>query len=340
MTRDLPPAGSDARVLLVRTDRLGDVILTLPMLPILRRHFSAGAVTMLLRRYTGAIVEGNPYLDRIVWYDDDRDLVPFGGMLRMLRREAFDAVVVVHPTRRLAWLMRCAGIPIRVGTGYRSYSVLFNRRVFEHRKDAKRHELEYNLNLLGALGCSVPPFPVRPEYGIVIDARSRDEAQKELAMQGISAGDRYAVIHPGSGGSAKDWPPGQFAALAERLHALRGRRVIVTGSSEESGLVGGIVQSSGGKALGVAGRFSVRGLAAVLAGADVVVANSTGPLHLAVAVGTPVVGLYPRERAMSAARWGPYGGTSRVLVPAAEDGEMGSISVESVLDSVQQIART
>src|SRR5512140_340077 len=122
------------------------------MLARLRQCFPEASPAMLLQRYTGAIVEGHPHAGTLLWYDDNDGLVPFRVMLTTIRAQRFDAVVLAHPTFRLALLMWLARIPVRVGTGYRFYSILFNRRVFEHRKDARRHELEYNMNLLAELG--------------------------------------------------------------------------------------------------------------------------------------------------------------------------------------------
>ena len=156
-------------ILVVRTDRLGDVILTLPLLPLIHQCYPEARVSMLLSRYTGEIVEGHPHADALLWYDDaDHRPVPFWQMVHRIRQERFDAVIVVHPTFRLAWMMRLAGIPVRVGSGYRYYSVLFSRRVYEHRKDARRHELEYNLQLLRRIGCAVPERLEQPDYGIRI----------------------------------------------------------------------------------------------------------------------------------------------------------------------------
>lgn len=300
------------RILLVRTDRLGDVILTLPMLPALRHCFPDASIAMLLRRYTGEIMEGNPHVDELIWYDRDGDLIPFGEMCTTLRARHFDAAIVVYPRLRLAWLMFRSGIPVRIGTGYRYYSFLFNRKVCEHRKDAQRHEVEYNLNLLGRLGCALPPDFV-PEFHVGVAPENDAAIDRLLAEAGIAG--PLAVIHPGSGGSAREWSPENFGLLAARLHAERGLQVVVTGGKGEEEKVAEVVRASEGKARSLAGRLGIKQLAALVQRAAVFVSNSTGPLHLAVAMGTPVVGLYPQHTAMSAKRWGPYTERKAVLVP-------------------------
>jgi ADP-heptose:LPS heptosyltransferase len=303
------------RILLVRTDRLGDVLLTLPVLPLLRAAFPSATIELLLRRYTGEIVEGNRYVDGLLWYDEGDRLVPFGEMLRRIRKERFDAVVVVHPTWRLALLMFLARIPLRVGTGYRYYSVLFNSRVFEHRRDARRHEVEYNVNLLGPLGCRLPER--LDPAGLAVEVpREADLAAGEMLKQaGVDPGGGFVVIHPGSGGSAREWPLENLGKLASRLAQTEGRSIVVTGGKGEEALAVNLVGLAGSRAVSLAGKCSLKVLAALLRRADLCIAHSTGPLHLAVAVGTPVVGLYSQLTPMSPRRWGPYAERARVLVP-------------------------
>ncbi|MCZ6774984.1 MAG: glycosyltransferase family 9 protein [Ignavibacteria bacterium] len=335
-------SNSIKRILLVRTDRLGDVILTLPLLPHLRKCFPDAYVALLLRRYTGAIAEGNPYVDELLWYDDEQHLLPFRAMLQTIRKKRFDAVIVVYPTTRLAWLIFRAGIPFRIGTGYRYYSILFNRKVWEHRKDAKRHEVEYNLMLLKELNCKVEG---KPEFFIDIPSHVESRVKSLLESSSKKVIDPMVIIHPGTGGSAREWPAADFGRLAGRFLA-NGVQVYITGARGEEQKVQEVLSATGGKAIPFVGRVDLKELAALIRSASLFVSNSTGPLHLAVAVGTPVVGLYPQHTAMSAKRWGPYSGRNRVLVPKKpvdctdclrKKDElcscMASISVEEVYDA-------
>lgn len=334
-------------ILVVRTDRLGDVLLTLPLLPLIHECYPEAGVSLLLSRYTGEIVEGHQHAHALLWYDDaSRRLVPFWQMVRQIRESHFDAVIVVHPTLRLAWMMRIAGIPVRIGSGYRYYSILFNRRVFEHRKDAQRHELEYNLRLLAQIGCSVPAKLEQPDYGISIPPEAVRKVLELRQRLGAGVERPFVVVHPGSGGSAREWPPESFAQLAVNLRLQKNVDIVITGTREEEGKVREILSLAGGQAVSVAGLLGLKDLAALIQSASLFISNSTGPLHLAVAVGTPVLGFYPQTIAMSSKRWGPYGGTSRVLVPdkpvdcaecKALDGRscacMASITVEQAYES-------
>jgi ADP-heptose:LPS heptosyltransferase len=303
------------RILVVRTDRLGDVVLTLPVVSLLRRTFPQSRIEMLLRRYTGAIVLGNPHLDDVQWYDDEDGSVSFGRLLQRIRAARYDAVVVVHPTFRLALLAFLARIPLRVGSGYRFYSILFNRRVYEHRKGGELHEAEYNVRLLGGLGFSDPLAAGPLEFLIRISEEEGKRAESMLRSLGVREGMRRVILHPGSGGSAKDWPVERFSSLARRLSRIAEVQVLVTGLGSERDSVRTVVEAAGENAVDLCGRCTVRELAAVIGSADLFVSNSTGPLHIASVVGTPLLGFYSQIPAMSPRRWGPYGGRSAVLVP-------------------------
>ena len=300
------------RILLVRTDRLGDVVLTLPMLSALRKHFPDAYLAILLRRYTSPIVERNPHLDAVIPYDEDDRLIPVNEMVRRIKEYRFDFAIVARPMLRVAWITFRAAIPLRVGTGFRYYSILFNKRVFEHRKDAKRHELDYNLNLLKSIGCSVED---PPDFSLQIPPDNEAKIESLFRQFSIDHDKEVVVIHPGTGGSAREWPADFFGKLANRLQEERGAQVILTGAKGEERKVAEVLLGSKGKAIPLVGRLSLMELGAVIKRANLFISNSTGPLHMAAALGTPVVSLFPQLVPMSAARWGPYTSKKRVLVP-------------------------
>ena len=177
---------------------------------------------MLLNSYTANLVEG---IADVLIYNREMAPKPFFEMLAELRRARFDAVVVAFPRFRIALLLWLAGIPVRVGTGYRWYSFLFNKKIFEHRKTVEKHEAEYNLSLLKGLGCEVSS---KPEVKIIISEQERKTASEIRQSIGISDADRLVLLHPGSGGSARDWKPENFALLAAELKK-QGFYVVITG---------------------------------------------------------------------------------------------------------------
>jgi ADP-heptose:LPS heptosyltransferase len=286
------------------------------MARVLKKHSPFVRIAILIQRYTSEIVESDPCVDQVMYYDDGVRTLPFSKLVAAVRREKFDVVFHTHPMFRLALITRLAGIPVRVGTGYRWYSFLFNRKVFEHRKDARKHELEYNLNLLGAVDCPVGDADIVP--ALEVASESLKKAGSILSDLGVDRGGRMVLIHPGSGGSARDWSVDNFGLLARRLSDLPGVKVVIAGSAAEEPLVRRVWQLSGRKALILGERLNLREYAAVAKLASLFIANSTGPLHIAAAVGTPVIGLYPQVTPLNAARWGPYTEKKTIFSPAGK----------------------
>ncbi len=339
------------KILVIRTDRLGDVILTLPVCSTLRKALPDARISMLVRNYVRPVVSGNSFVDDIIWEDDAHGRPrSFRAIWNEIREKGFDAAIVVRPTLRNALLIARAHVPVRVGTGYRWYSGLFTHRVFEHRKTAHRHELELNVNLLSPLGIS-SDVSIPPDYGITISDRARSDMRSILRSFGVEDQHHVVVLHPASGGSAREWPPDRFREIGLRLAKLDGVFIVVTGMPSEERTLRRVLERSCPPFISMVGRLTLGSLAALLERASLFIANSTGPLHLANALGTPVIGLYPPIRAMSAARWGPYGGRSVSLSGTGPDNCdrcersghcacMLSIQINQVMDAATELLKT
>lgn len=331
------------KILLIRTDRIGDVVLSLPMLPLLKREFPNASITIMVRSYTRELVESHSDVSEIMLWDENNSLFDY---VNVLKNKHFDLAILPYPRFNLALITFLAGIPIRVGTGYRWYSFLLNKKIYEHRKDAKRHEVEYNINLLKAIGIetnSVPQF----EFTI------KDDAQKKIAnmleTEGILPSTKIAVLHAGSGGSARDWKTEKFAELGDRLQVTEGFRVVLTGGKNEENLVTSLESKMKTKPLNFAGKFSLNELGAICQRASVFVANSTGPLHIASMVGTPVIAFYPPIIQCSPRRWGPYTDKKKIFSadnnicklckgsPCQSNICMDQITVEQVIAGIREL---
>ncbi|MBI4547798.1 MAG: glycosyltransferase family 9 protein [Ignavibacteriae bacterium] len=301
------------RILIVRTDRIGDVILTLPMAHVLKKQFPSVHIAMLIQRYTEELVEDNPMVDQILFYDDGEKPLPFFHLVASLRAQRFDIVFHTHPRFRVALITWIAGIPVRVGSGYRWYSFLFNKKMFEHRKDAQRSELQYNLNLLTAIDCSYDSMDITPV--LEVKPQVLDKVRALLTNLGIQKTHRLVIIHPGSGGSARDWSARNFGLLGKRLSEIPRVKIFITGGKNEDNIVSEVQDIVGKNAVTILNQLNLRECAALAKLSSLFIANSTGPLHIAAAVGTPVVGLYSHVTPMSAARWGPYTEKKTILSP-------------------------
>ncbi len=326
----------DERILVVRTDRMGDVILSIPTLELIKKTYPSTHLAMLISAYPAPLLRNNPYLDELIV--DDRDGVHGGlkGCFRLanfLRRRRFDISVLLHPTWRLALLLFLARVRYRVGTGYRLYSLFFNLKIFQHRKTIEKHELEYNLDMLKPLG--IEPERVLPR----IYACAEEEDKKRIMFEklGIGEDDIVAVVHPGSGNSSLNLPPEKFASLADEMIEKEKVKLILTGSQAEVSLVGLVARNMKNSSINMAGKLELRELSLVLERADVVVSNSTGPMHLATAVGTPVVAIFSPILVSSPKRWGPYGEGHEVVwpqVPICRKCKPGSCRYYNCMDRI------
>lgn len=300
-------------LLIVRTDRIGDLVLTLPMAGIVKKHFPGTNVSFLIRDYTKDIAGANSNIDTVLVLKEKKGKTSIWDNVRLLREHKFDSCVVVHPTFRLSLIMLLSGIPFRIGTGYRWYSFLFNHKTFEHRKDARRHELEYNVNLLRHLGINEALSVKNASFDIRVNPLDGQKIEQLLSKNGVNFSNPVIIIHPGSGGSAVDWPISRFRELLEMLVRDLKCNVIITGSQSERKICQEL--SEGTPALNMAGAVDLKALMALISLADFMIANSTGPIHLAAALGKNVVGFYPRITAMSPERWGPYTEKRMVFSP-------------------------
>jgi len=325
-------------ILVVRNDRLGDLVLALPAATALKRRFPEAKVTYLVSKNTAALVPFSHDIDEAL-IDAGKGVIELAGMLRAYR---FDAAVLLHPTLRLAAALWLAGIPVRTGTAYRGYSLLFNRRVKQHRKQNSKHELEYNLDLVyQGLGFQ----PAAGERYLPPVLTVPDGLKEKLAKE---YGRDFTLIHPGCSGSSKPWPLASFAKLVDRIQGAGGRVVISLGP-QELGLKTSLIKHLTAD-VGWAENLPLPDLAALISLAKVLVTNNTGPLHVAAAVKTGVIGLYCPTCQIK--RWGPYGAGHAVIRPPAgncrecpgpkcpEYDCMENITVEEVLAMVTKANKT
>lgn len=334
------------RILVVRTDRIGDVVLTLPMVDVLRLNYPDAYIAMLAREYTADLSRNSDNVDEVILYDRNEKLIPFFEILDIIRRRKFDVVFFAFPRMRLAVLAWLAGIPKRVGTGYRLYSIFFNKRVFEHRKHAEQHELEYNLNLLKAFGCVAEKVEAP---WINVPPSSLEKVKHKLSGYGIdTSADNLVIIHPGGGGSSRNWRAENFSQLGKMISNISNTKIIITGGKGENQLVRKLENEITENVIGIADEFSLVEYAALAKLADLFIGNSTGPLHIASAVGTAVIAFFPQVTAMNPKRWGPYTEKKKVFVPVNKPVDckkclknrsncecMDTINVEEVFNTVK-----
>lgn len=297
---------SAGHVLVVRLDNVGDVLLSGPAV----RAVAAGAdrVTYLASSRGAAAAALLPGVDAVgtfdaPWIDAEPDAVRRADMDDLVVRLAalqVDRAVVLTSFHQsplpFALLARMAGIPWVGAVSVDYPGSLLDVR---HQVADDVHEVERALSLAEACGFELP---AADDGRLALRVGAVPPAGPPPGVEGL--GHRYVVVHPGASVPARTWSPTCFAAAVDAL-VDRGHRVAVTGGTSEAALVAEVAGARRPVVAPLAGCVDLQGLAALLAGACAVVVGNTGPAHLAAAVGTPVVALFPPT--VPAVRWRPWG---------------------------------
>lgn len=308
--------------LVSRTDAIGDVVLTLPVAGKLKQQFPGCRVVLIGRTYTAPIAAACLWVDDFLNLDELLKLTK-PAQVATLGEYAAAAIIHVFPNKTLARLAQLARIPVRIGTRNRwQHWLTCNRLVALSRRHSLLHEAQLNLKLLQPLGFA--QVPDLPEVAGLVRLRSPEVLPPSFQqlLQARQPRQLNVILHPRSRGSAREWGLDNFGQLARLLHQA-GHRVFVTGTAAEGEeLAGWLHQHAACLAADLTGQLSLPQFLAFIAAADGVVAGSTGPLHLAAALGRHALGLYPPIRPMHPGRWGPLGLHAEFLVfdkPTCED---------------------
>src|SRR3989338_1341152 len=296
-------------IVISRTDNIGDVILTLPIATILKEHFPDVKITFLAREYVRAVVEHCDHVDAFLSWDalscaSEMDAVA------QIQAQSIDAVIHAFPKKIIAQLMKRAKIKYRIGTTRRLYHWLTcNERVNFTRARSTLHEAQLNCQLL-------KPFQISSEYSLEMlrdKIALRCEETVPLHLQAAMDPNRFnLIVHPFTNGNTREWPVSHFIALIRQLPADR-FNVILTGSKKESEIIQNRIVSQCPDVKNVAGQCSLDELLILISHSDGLIANSTGPLHIAAGLGVYALGLFPMTKGMDVGRWGPLGKKAEVI---------------------------
>lgn len=296
------------RVLICRTDNIGDVVLTLPLAATLKQRWPGVQVDFLVRSYAAPVVRQCGNVDRVLAVDQHPDLV------RMFTDGGYDTVIFAYPKARLAQAAKRARVARRIGTSHRLYHWLYcNGLAHFSRVNSALHEAQLNYALLRPLGIDLTPAlaDIPALYAMAAPRLPEIDALRAQAPFNV-------ILHPKSNGNAREWPLARFSALARRLGQEQGLCVWLTGSQAEGELLAREAPDLLAMAhvRNLCGRFDLAQLTALIGAADGLVANSTGPLHMGAALGRPVLGLFAPIKAMHTGRWGPLGARASTLCGA------------------------
>jgi len=314
------------KIAIVRTDRLGDMVLTLPMCNALKELYPEACISLVARSYARDLLLNCTAIDEVLFIDDYS-----GGIKDIFRQNSFDAVFFPRPRFNECLAAFMKRIPLRIGTAYRWYSLLFNHKVHDHRKNANFHEAEYNTRLVeSASGMKCETKLVKP----YVDFEIRKNIIDKLKSSGIVENEPFIIVHPGSGGSAYDWKADNFGILAKKIYEELHYKIVITGSEAEKDSCTAVKKICPG-AVDLCGQTGLREMISLISLSKLFISNSTGPLHIAAALDIPVIGLYPNTPHLSSKRWGPYSAKGLTVSPTDGD-DMNLISINRVYYCVVQ----
>ncbi len=304
------------KILITRTDRIGDVVLSTPVFKSIKSSFPSVSISVLVRPYTKDIVTDNPNVDEVIIYDTEGEHRTIKGLLKLakeIKDRKFDTALILFLDFRVGLLAYLSKIPKRIGPAAKLAQIFLTDRVVQHRSKVDKHEADYNLELAEYLGAKA----IRQSEIYIPDEITKgvDKLFSKLKTQNSKLKTPIVGIHPGSGGSARNWRDERYTELANKISDNTGAVIFVTGGPGEDELLDKIVNSIRGNVVKYISYGGLKELSAIIKRFNVMVGPSTGPVHIAAAVGTHVVSIYCPIFVCQPRRWGPIGERDVAIVP-------------------------
>ena len=340
-------------ILIIKLSAIGDVIHTLPFLDVIRRQYPGAAIDWLIEEDAGQIIEGHKELDRVIvsrrksWQraflrsgKRVETLGAVAGFVRELRAREYDLVIDIQGLLKSGLMTGLVKGKRKVGFsgGREGSSIFLTERPFPVNYD--QHALDRYLQGARHLGCETNAW----EGAIPIGQSDKEPVNRLIRENGLQ-GKPLVAINPMAKWETKLWDSKKFAILATRLQKELGCKVLFTGSGQDRPILERITGAMDTQPFNLAGQTTLKELAYLFSKCDLAVTTDTGPMHLAAAMGCPVVALFGPT---SPLRTGPYG-EGHVIVWEEMDCApcfkkscdhlscMGNITVEKVFNAVSQV---
>ncbi len=325
-------------ILVVRSDRMGDVVLTIPALRAIKEKYPQARLSVWLSEATRDLVDGLPFIDEIIVQDTLRGWRGYFDLVARLKRSRFDLAVVYHTKQKTNAACFLAGIPVRLGDLNEKCGFLLTHPVKDERHLGIKHELEYCFDLLSLAGIS----KADPRLEIAFNRSAEDWADR--FVRELPGSGPLIALHPDASCLTRHWPVDSFARVSARLSLELDARVVIVGGPTTKPFAARI------PGMDLTGQFSLAQLVSFLKRCALLISNDSGPVHVAAAVGIPVVSLFLRKQpGINPRRWRPLGdkvvlllnrpGEEIVIGPGNEvlSGRYDSITPDDVMNAVRQL---
>lgn len=305
------------KILVIRNDRFGEFLLIIPALRALKEKFPQAKITLAVDPGVVELAQAIEYADDvIVWENKEHSFKEIFVFSKSIGSCGFDMAVIFNPTGEAHWAVFLARIPVRVGYD-RKNGFMLTHKIKDQKHLALKHEVEYNLELVGLVGA------VTEKKSIVL--RVPDTG----VLSGLK-GSFVIAVHPWTSDPVKQWPLENFKALIKRL---AGFDIVVIGGKEELSKNKDFFNGLHELILNFTGKTSLIELGSILKNVNLLVSGDSGPVHLAVAVGTPVIALFRNDLAgKEPKRWGPWGEGNVII----QKTRLADISVDEVVKKIKE----
>jgi heptosyltransferase-2 len=294
------------RILIIKLVAIGDLVLCLPTVRAIRKSFGSSHIAMLVTPRVREVVEGCPYLDETIYYDilgEDKGIKGLLKIIRQLRKRKFDLIIELEQYYRITTLIAYfSGVKNRVGFDLPGQG---RRGLYTIRVPylIDKHEVEAFLEAAKKVGANISDKEL---VEIWVSPEDKEYVTKFLTGAGVTEDDFLVGIHPGTGPSAisRRWAPEKFAKLTDWLIKECKAKVIFTGAPSELNLINNILRSTSTYPIISAGKTNLKQMAEIAKRCKLFISVDTGPLHIAAAMKTKVIGLFGPNTPL---KWGPYG---------------------------------
>jgi len=283
--------GNTEKILIRGVNWVGDAVLTIPAIRVIRNAYPQAHISLLIKPWVCDIFKQNPDIDEIILYDERfKGFIGRLKLTRLLRLKKFNTAILFQNAFDAAFISWLAGIPERIGYKRDWRGPLLTKAIPLDKEILKQHQVYYYLNLLKKIGFDI----AEPQPYIYLTDEERRYAEEVLNTSLVTNRASPVIgINPGATyGSAKRWLPERFAELIQRIINELNGSAIIFGSHQEVDIANEIVRGVRGQILNMAGKTTLRELAALISQCDIFITNDSGPMHMASALFVPVVAIF------------------------------------------------